>query len=155
MSASANKKELDYGDSDWTDEEDQAKLRSNSTDTDDKVLSVLFRKEHATTIIKRDFIPRGKLDEDDVNYAAILELRRDAMGYFRDQVTRMMVAKLHMLNVRDRNGNKVRNMRELNKYVSQKRYLSVHLMEILFYIFYGTFDQNKGKCLYLLLKFSN
>ena len=155
MSASANKKELDYGDSDWTDEEDQAKLRSNSTDTDDKELSVLFRKEHATTIIKRDFIPRGKLDEDDVNHAAILELRRDAMGYFRDQVTRMMVAKLHMLNVRDRNGNKVRNMRELNKYVSQKRYLSVHLMEILFYIFYGTFDQNKGKCLYLLLKFSN
>lgn len=155
MSASANKKELDYGDSDWTDEEDQAKLRSNSTDTDDKVLSVLFRKEPALTIIKRDFIPRGKLDKDDVNHAAILELRRDAMGYFRDQVTRMMVAKLHMLNVRDRNGNKVRNMRELNKYVSQKRYLSVHLMEILFYIFYGTFDQNKGKCLYLLLKFSN
>ena len=90
-----------------------------------------------------------------MNYVAILELRRDAIGYFRDQVTRMMVAKLHMLNVRDRNGNKVRNMRELNKYVSQKRYLSVHLMEILFYIFYGTFDQNKGKCLYLLLKFSN
>ena len=146
------KKELDYGDSDdWSYEEDQeANLRSNSTDTD-----VLFRKEPALTIIKRDFIPRGKLDKDDVNHAAILELRRDAMGYFRDQVTRMMVAKLHMLNVRDRNGNKVRNMRELNKYVSQKRYLSVHLMEILFYIFYGTFDQNKGKCLYLLLKFSN
>ena len=152
MSASAKKKELDYGDSDdWSYEEDQeANLRSNSTDTD-----VLFRKEPALTIIKRDFIPRGKLDKDDVNHAAILELRRDAMGYFRDQVTRMMVAKLHMLNVRDRNGNKVRNMRELNKYVSQKRYLSVHLMEILFYIFYGTFDQNKGKCLYLLLKFSN
>ena len=145
------KKELDYGDSDWSYEEDQeANLRSNSTDTD-----VLFIKEPALTIIKRDFIPRGKLDKDDVNHAAILELRRDAMGYFRDQVTRMMVAKLHMLNVRDRNGNKVRNMRELNKYVSQKRYLSVHLMEILFYIFYGTFDQNKGKCLYLLLKFSN
>ena len=152
MSASAKKKELDYGDSDdWSYEEDQeANLRSNSTGTD-----VLFRKESASTIIKRDFIPRGKLDKDDVNHAAILELRRDAMGYFRDQVTRMMVAKLHMLNVRDRNGNKVRNMRELNKYVSQKRYLSVHLMEILFYIFYGTFDQNKGKCLYLLLKFSN
>ena len=153
MSASTNKKELDYGDSDCSDE-DQAKLHSNSTDTDDKVLSVLFEKEPAT-IVKRDFIPRGKLDEDDVNYAAILELRRDAMGYFRDQVTRMMVAKLHTLNVRDRNGDKVRNMKELNKYVSHKRYLSVHLMEILFCIFYGTFDQNKGKCLYLLLKFSN
>ena len=33
-----------------SDEEDQAKLRSNSTDTDDKVPPVLFRKEPASTI---------------------------------------------------------------------------------------------------------
>ena len=43
MSASAGKKGLDYGNSDWSDK-DQAKLHSNSTDTDDKVLSVLFEK---------------------------------------------------------------------------------------------------------------
>ena len=154
MSASAGKKGLHCDHSDWSDK-DKAKLYSNSTNTDDKVLSVLIQKVPGGTVIKWDFISRGKFDKDNVNYAAIWELRRDAMGYFRDQVTRMMGAKLHMLNVRDRNGDKVRNMKELNKYVSQKRYLSVHLMEILFYIFYGTFDQNKGKCLYLLLKPSN
>ena len=80
MSASANNKGLDYGDSDWSDE-DQAKLHSNSTDTDDKVLSVLFEKEPAT-IIKRDFIPRGKLDKDDVNYAAILGAKEGCNGIF-------------------------------------------------------------------------
>ena len=77
------------------------------------------------------------------------------MGYFRDQVNRMMIAKLNTLNARKRSGDKIRNMKDLNKYVAEESNLSVHSMEILFYIFYGTFDQNKGKCLYLLLKPSN
>ena len=151
MSASRVNKDRDYGDSDFTADERAESRTDPSTETPS---TILFQKEQKT-IIERNFIPVGKLNEDDVKYEVILELRRDAMGFFRDQVNTIMVRKINMLGIRNRNLEKVRNMKDLNQFVSNKKNLSVHSMEILFYIFYGTFDQNKGNCLYLFMIISN
>ena len=56
MISSENKKGLDYGDSDFTDK-GHAIVHSNSTDTDDKALTVVFQKTHPEAVISRDFIP--------------------------------------------------------------------------------------------------
>ena len=60
-----------------------------------------------------------------------------------------------MLGIRNGNLEKVRNMKDLNRFVSETKYLSVHSMEILFYIFYGTFDQKKGNFVFFFKIISN
>ena len=77
--------------------------------------------KRARKIIERDFIPVGKINKDDVKYEEILELRSDTMGFFRDQVNTIMVRKVNMLGIRNGNVEKVRNMRDLNKFVSEKK----------------------------------
>ena len=117
MSASHVNEDRDYGDSDFTADERAESRTDPSTETPS---TILFQKE-PKTIIERDFIPVGKLNKDDVKYEVILELRRDAMGFFRDQVNTIMARKINMLGIRNGNLEKVRNMKDLNKFVSDKK----------------------------------
>ena len=119
MSASRVNEERDYGDSDFTADERAESRTDPSTETPS---TILFEKE-PKKIIERDFIPVGKINKDHVKYEEILELRSDAMGFFRDQVNTIMVQKINMLGIRNGNFEKVRNMKDLNKFVSEKKSL--------------------------------
>ena len=67
----------------------------------------------------------------------------DAIGYFQDQVRLIIVKKMQDLEIKDKNGNLLRKILDLNAYADDSNILSMYMMEMVFVLFFGTFDIKK------------